>query len=301
MRSSLSTSSQSDSAFQYCTRGLRVGFTIPNSCSGLCFRRCLSLVAGVKAGWHSRRDSSNGSETAAFVFWTCTAQSVERSSILARPSTRLSTDKRCYLEAQKTNKAYRDLQELLLYQIRQEYAKTPKARASRGKYLPLKAMPRTPRLLPQGYSFHITFRCNSRQFLIAKGLRRDVLLAVLAMAQAKVPHRLNGLCMMANHQHLLIRPDDASQLPRLMHWFGWYSAMALNRLSGRCGHFWEARYYATAIAPKDHRRVRNTLRYIHANLKAAGIRKGFYDPYSNYGHYGRLEADGISEWHPSFL
>ena len=45
----------------------------------------------------------------------------------------------------------------------------------------------------------------------------------------------------------------------------------------------------------------NTLRYIHANPKAAGVRKGFYDPYSNYGHYGRLEADGISEWHPSLL
>ncbi len=86
-----------------------------------------------------------------------------------------------------------------------------------------------------------------------------------------------------------------------MHWFGWYSAMALNRLSGRCGHFWEARYYATAIAAKDHRRVLNTLRYIHANPKAAGVRKGFYDPYSNYGHYGRLACDGISEWHPSFL
>jgi hypothetical protein len=34
---------------------------------------------------------------------------------------------------------------------------------------------------------------------------------------------------------------------------------------------------------------------------AAGIRKGFYDPYSNYGHYSRLECDGISEWHPSLL
>jgi hypothetical protein len=49
------------------------------------------------------------------------------------------------------------------------------------------------------------------------------------------------------------------------------------------------------------RRVLNTLRYIHANPLAAGIRRGFYDPYSNYGHYGRLESDGISEWHPSFL
>ena len=162
-------------------------------------------------------------------------------------------------------------------------------------------MSRSPRQLPQGYSFHITLRCNSRQFLIAKGLRRDVLLAVLAKAQAKVPHRLYAVCLMANHLHLLLRPDDAGELPKLMHWIGWYSAMALNRLSGRCGHFWEARYFATAISPKDHRRVLNTLRYIHANPKAAGIRKGFYDPYSNSGHYGRLECDGISEWHPSFL
>ncbi|CAE21014.1 conserved hypothetical protein [Prochlorococcus marinus str. MIT 9313] len=77
--------------------------------------------------------------------------------------------------------------------------------------------------------------------------------------------------------------------------------MALNRLNGRYGHFWEARYFSTPIHPKDHRRMLNTLRYIHANPKATGLRKGFYDPYSNYGHYGRLQADGISEWSPAFL
>ena len=97
-------------------------------------------------------------------------------------------------------------------------------------------MARKPRYLPAGHSFHVTLRCNSRQFLIAKGLRRDVLLAVLAKAKQKVPHRLYAVCLMANHLHLLIRPDDASQLPKLMHWIGWTSAMALNRLSGRCGH-----------------------------------------------------------------
>ena len=74
-------------------------------------------------------------------------------------------------------------------------------------------MSRSPRCLPQGYSFHITLRCNSRQFLIAKGLRRDVLLAVLAKAQAKVPHRLYAVCLMANHLHLLIKPEDATQPP----------------------------------------------------------------------------------------
>ena len=102
-------------------------------------------------------------------------------------------------------------------------------------------MARQLRYLPAGHSFHITLRCNSRQFLIAKGLRRDVLLAVLAKAKQKVPHRLYAVCLMANHLHLLLRPDDASQLPKLMHWIGWTSAMALNRLSGRYEIVWETR------------------------------------------------------------
>ena len=35
------------------------------------------------------------------------------------------------VEVQKTNRAYRDLQGLLVSQIQQEYAKTPRGRASR--------------------------------------------------------------------------------------------------------------------------------------------------------------------------
>jgi REP element-mobilizing transposase RayT len=109
--------------------------------------------------------------------------------------------------------------------------------------------------LPDGCSFHITLRCNSRAFLIVRGVRRD-----------------------------LLQPPQGRDLPRSMHWIGWYSAMALNRLPGRCGHFWEARYFSTPIDPGDTRRVLATLRTIHANPKAAGLRKGFHDPYSNYGH-----------------
>ena len=37
------------------------------------------------------------------------------------------------VEVQKVNRAYRDLQGLLISQIQQEYAKTPKGRASRCK------------------------------------------------------------------------------------------------------------------------------------------------------------------------
>jgi len=52
----------------------------------------------------------------------------------------------------------------------------------------------------------------------------------------------------------LPRPSDATQRTRLMHWLGWYEARALN-----------------------------SLRTIHANPKAAGVRKGFDDPIPTTG------------------
>jgi hypothetical protein len=51
----------------------------------------------------------------------------------------------------------------------------------------------------------------------------------------------------------------------------------------------------------NHANAAARLKQDEAATSAAGVKKGFYDPYSNYGHYGRLESDGISEWHPSFL
>ncbi|MEI6112124.1 MAG: hypothetical protein WCP63_10730 [Cyanobium sp. ELA712] len=61
--------------------------------------------------------------------------------------------------------------------------------------------------LADGCSFPITLRCNSRALLIARGVRRD----------------------------LLLQPPQGRDLLRIMQWIGWYSAMALNWLTGRCG------------------------------------------------------------------
>lgn len=82
-------------------------------------------------------------------------------------------------------------------------------------------MGRPARQLPDGCSFDITLRCNSRAFLIARGRRRDVLLAVLCKAQAKFGFRLHGICLMANQLHLLLQPPQGRDLPRIMQWIGW--------------------------------------------------------------------------------
>ena len=58
---------------------------------------------------------------------------------------------------------------------------------------------------------------------------------------------------------------------------------------------------SSGFANTDTKRALNTLRYIHANPKAAGIQQGFFYDFSNYGVHDRLGNDGITQWHPAFL
>ena len=162
-------------------------------------------------------------------------------------------------------------------------------------------MPRAKRKFRNGFSYHVTMRCNNREFLLHKRRNREVLLFCIKRAQERFGFRLYGLCIMSNHVHYLIEPLQPDDMPRLMHWLNWYSAMCFNRLLGRHGHFWERRYHAVAVPNHDRRHVLTTLRYIHGNPKAAQLRKGFRDPFSNYGSYESGCDDGVTDWHLQFL
>jgi putative transposase len=162
-------------------------------------------------------------------------------------------------------------------------------------------MPRQTRNFQTGYSYHVTSRCNNREFRLTRYECRQVFLYAIAKAQEKYRFKLYSLCIMSNHVHYLIEPAEADELPKIMHWLNWYTAMCFNRMMNRTGHFWEKRYHSTGFANSDRRRALNTLRYIHANPKAAGIQSGFFYDFSNYGVYDRLSNDGLTQWHPAFL
>jgi putative transposase len=133
-------------------------------------------------------------------------------------------------------------------------------------------MTRAPRSLQPGYTYHITMRCNNRRFNLSRTACREVLLYAIQQAQARYPFTLYALCIMSNHVPYLLEPHVPEDLPRLMHWLN-----------------------------SDHPRALNTLRYIHANPKAAGMVKGFAYGYSHDGTYGQLADDGLTQWHPAFL
>ena len=163
------------------------------------------------------------------------------------------------------------------------------------------AMPRQPRELKTGYCYHITMRCNNRDFRLNRFECKELLLYVIERCHTKYGFKLYGLCIMSNHVHYLLEPQQPDDLPKIMHWLNWYSAKSFNQLLNRTGHFWEKRYHSTAFPNADTRRALNTLRYIHANPKAANMQTGFFYDFSNYGTYDRLTQDGLTQWHPAFL
>ena len=163
-------------------------------------------------------------------------------------------------------------------------------------------MPRLKRVIePAGYSYHITSRCNNREFRLLRQECREVFLYAIKKALNKYRFKLYALCIMSNHIHYLLEPEIPDELPKIMHYLNWYTAMAFNRMLNRTGHFWEKRYHSTGFASYDFKRALNTLRYIHGNPKAARMKQGFFYDFSNYGTYERLSDDGLTEWHPAFL
>lgn len=162
-------------------------------------------------------------------------------------------------------------------------------------------MPRKLRHFQAGYSYHITTRCNNREFKLSRRECREVFLYAIKKALDKYHFKLYALCIMSNHVHYLIEPSQPQDLPKIMHFLNWYTAMIFNRMLRRTGHFWEKRYYADGFPASDKQRALNTLRYIHGNPKAAKMRHSFFYDFSNYGSYERLTDDGLTQWHPAFL
>ncbi|NET15690.1 MAG: hypothetical protein F6K08_24100 [Okeania sp. SIO1H6] len=70
-------------------------------------------------------------------------------------------------------------------------------------------MGRPKREFKSGYSYHITTRCNNRDFNLTRRETREILLHIIKQAQEKYPFKLYALCIMRMACSLL----DGSRKP----------------------------------------------------------------------------------------
>ena len=106
------------------------------------------------------------------------------------------------------------------------------------------------RVLRQGASYHVTAHINQGLIVFDKKIAKQIFLAVLKRAKEKYSFEIKTFCIMNNHIHLYLKPDDGVSLSQLMQWILSVFAMAWNRRNHGKGHVWDGRFFSRIVDGK---------------------------------------------------
>jgi putative transposase len=143
-------------------------------------------------------------------------------------------------------------------------------------------MPRTARRFIKGLPYHVLNRGNRRQPIFAKPVDYEMFLTTLADALERIPVRLLGFAIMPNHFHLVLLPDEGSEISAFMRWFMNAHIRRYHRFNELwgTGHLYQGRFKAFPIQLDHH--LLTVLRYVEANpLTAHLVQRAEYWPWSS--------------------
>jgi len=121
----------------------------------------------------------------------------------------------------------------------------------------------------EGAYYHVTSRANDKASVFESRIALKLMLMVLDEAKEKFGFDLANFCVMPTHIHLLIRPQDGTNLSRIMQWIKTQSAKRLNFFHDTKNHIWGDRYFSRAI--KDQQEFETVMEYIDQNPVKAGL------------------------------
>lgn len=130
-------------------------------------------------------------------------------------------------------------------------------------------MPRSPRIVLPGYPHHVVHRGHNRRVVFRTIGDFSSYLDSLHELKGHYDIRLLAYCLMPNHVHLLLEPQSADGLARMMKRVAGRHTARLNRRERRSGGLWEGRYYSSLVARGSY--LRECYRYIDLNPVRASL------------------------------
>ena len=130
-------------------------------------------------------------------------------------------------------------------------------------------MPRKPRFFVADIPYHIIQRGNNRNPIFFSDEDYLFFLEVLREAKTKHPCLIYSYCLMANHFHLLVEPQEKENVSFLMKLLGAKYVHYVNRTYKRTGTLWEGRFRCSLIDEELY--FLSCLHYIEMNPLRAGI------------------------------
>jgi putative transposase len=130
-------------------------------------------------------------------------------------------------------------------------------------------MPRKNRYAPAGIIFHVINRANARQRIFHDERDYASFAWLLREARLKFEVRVLAWCVMPNHVHLVLQPQSAGGLSRMMHWVMTSHVQRHRKRHETIGRVWQGRFKAFPIQESAH--FVTVLRYVERNPLRAGL------------------------------
>ncbi len=161
-------------------------------------------------------------------------------------------------------------------------------------------MPRRVRLHLDGIPLHIVQRGHNRQPCFFDDQDYHAYRHWLGEALDREGCALHAYVLMTNHVHLLVTPERAAAIPRLIIAVGRRYVQYINATYRRTGTLWDGRYKSSLVQEETYLLL--CQRYIEMNPVRAGMvaDPGEY-PWSSYRHHALGQADRIVSPHPLCL
>ena len=118
---------------------------------------------------------------------------------------------------------------------------------------------------------HVVNRGNRKKVIFEKREDYGAFLDILGQACSDFQMRLLSYCIMSNHWHLVLWPDETVSLSAFMHWLTSTHVRRYHLHYGLTGtgHLYQDRYRDRIC--RDERGVLAVMRYVEANPLAAGL------------------------------
>jgi putative transposase len=164
----------------------------------------------------------------------------------------------------------------------------------------LSDMARLPRFDLAGVPQHVVQRGNNRLPCFLDDEDRQRYLQCLRQALSRFGCRLHAYVLMSNHAHLLLTPDEAGGVSRLMHTFARNYVGSFNGRHGRTGTLWEGRFKSCLV--DSERYFLTCSRYIELNpVRAWMVAQPNEYAWSSYRAQAGGDADPLLTPHSTYL
>jgi putative transposase len=160
-------------------------------------------------------------------------------------------------------------------------------------------MGRQPRLIEPGLVYHAINRGNNRASVFHEAADFQTFLLALRKTKERYPFRLFAFCLMTNHFHLVVEPEDGQTISRILQSLTVAHTWHYHRERGTSGHVWQGRFKSPPIQADEH--LLTVMRYVESNpLRAGMVSDPAGYPWSSYIVHGLGKAfdlvDGAPVW-----